>query len=84
MFKEMYLSKAPDGKVCIACGVLLKAKTNMKRHFEEIHEVNDVKYSCPACEMVFHYRRAIQRHLGKFHPSLKGMDLSNCMFRDSS
>ena len=80
-FKELYLSSAPDGKLCFKCGTFLKAKTNMKRHFEERHEVSDIHYFCPICSKEYPHRRAILKHMGYAHPTLKDMDLNKCTYR---
>ena len=76
------LSKAPGGNVCLVCGIHISSSTNMRRHFEERHQVSDLRYYCPACNLEFLRKRSLQGHISYMHPTLKGMDLSNCTFRD--
>ena len=80
-YKKTKIRKAPGGRVCLVCGIHLSASTKLKRHFEERHEVSDVRYFCPACNKNLSSRRNVQKHLKTTHPMLVGIDLSNCTYR---
>ena len=79
-FRDSKLSKAEGGyRVCLVCGIGLSPNTNWKRHFQEVHEVSDLRYICPSCDKEFNSRRTLNQHISKVHRSMKGLNVTKCI-----
>ncbi len=70
-YRTNQVSKLEQGYLCLPCNRTISHSGHVKRHFENIHAVQDAIYSCPQCRRRFFTKNSFQSHVYKTHPELK-------------
>jgi uncharacterized C2H2 Zn-finger protein len=66
------------GFICRPCNKFIKHKISIKRHAEQSHINEGMKYQCPLCNSIFKSKNSLSVHTYSKHPELKGMDFDQC------
>jgi hypothetical protein len=75
------MATAGGGCLCKPCGKIM-GKKNMKRHVEQIHVNVGIIYQCPICKVDKNTKTALQNHVYKQHPEMKGIDYNQCQLKE--
>ena len=57
--------------VCLLCGVVIKVRNNLRRHFRLRHVEQRERFRCPPCDKVLPNRSALHNHIYRKHPDWK-------------
>jgi hypothetical protein len=70
------------GFICKPCNKFMKFKNSIRRHAEQTHINVGFIYQCPLCKSEKNTKNALQLHVYKEHPELKGMDFDQCQINE--
>jgi hypothetical protein len=79
-FIDENVMSTAGGFVCKPCSKVL-SKRSIHRHAEEMHVNVGIAYQCPLCKSVKNTKNAIQLHVGRKHPELKGVNINQCQLK---
>ena len=57
--------------VCLLCGVVIKVRNNLRRHFRLRHVEQRERFRCPPCDKVLPNRSSLHNHIYRRHPDWK-------------
>lgn len=73
---EQHVAVAAAGYLCTLCGSLIKVKTNIRRHFRDMHLGGLTRFHCPPCGHVYKNMNSFSSHVSKSHREWRGIDLN--------
>jgi hypothetical protein len=79
-FIDENVMSTAGGFVCKPCSKVL-SKGSIRRHAEEMHVNVGVIYQCPLCKVEKNTKSALQIHVGRKHPELKGINIRQCQLK---
>ncbi len=74
------IDQTEHGCICLLCGVIIKRRNNVPRHFESVHYDSGVQYFCPLCKKVYSNKHRFSSHIYGTHKDWKGINYKKYVY----